>query len=111
MADTDAAPGSITGRVSWRPATAVAVCGFIFLYYWALLSDGRFIHIKPIRYDLAFNSMIEYMSHGRFDVDPDVILQEGFTRDGRTYAYFGIFPSLLRLPILLAPGLRTGEYT
>jgi hypothetical protein len=111
MADTDAVPGLITRRASWRAATAVAICGFIFFYYWALLSDGRFIQVKPIRYDLVFNSMIEYMSHGRFDVDPDVILQEGFTRDGRTYAYFGVFPALLRLPILLAPGLRTVDYT
>jgi hypothetical protein len=111
MANMDAVPGLITRRASRRTATVVAICGFIFLYYWTLLSDGRFIQAKPIRYDLVFNSMIEYMSHGRFDVDPDVILQEGFTRDGRTYAYFGIFPALLRLPILLATGLRTVDYT
>ncbi len=112
MADTDSVPRSITRGASWRVVTVAAVvCGFIFLYYWALLSDGRFLRVKSFRYDLVFNSMIEYLSRGRFDVDPDAILQEGFTRDGRTYAYFGILPALLRLPILLAPPLRTVDFT
>jgi hypothetical protein len=112
MADTAVVAGSTARRVSRRMATAgVAISGFIFLYYWALLSDGRFFHVKPIRYDLIFNSMIEYMSRGRFDVDPDAVLREGFTRDGRTYSYFGILPALLRLPILLSPRLRALDYT
>ncbi len=108
-----AAPiGLQTGGLSWRiAAAAIALAAFIFLYYWALLSDGHFFAVKPIRYDLVFNSMLEYMARGRFDVDPAVILQEGFTRGGRTYAYFGILPALVRWPILLAPRLRAVDFT
>ncbi|NMJ43897.1 hypothetical protein GWK16_21800 [Roseomonas sp. JC162] len=49
---------------------------------------------------LALNSMAINILQGRFDVDPNSILYEGFDRDGRTYAYFGILPALLRLPLL-----------
>lgn len=38
--------------------------------------------------------------HLRFDVDPIYILGECFIRDGRCYAYFGLTPTLLRLPVL-----------
>ena len=112
MAESRSARSLIASRGSWRIVTiSVSVCGLIFLYYWALLSDGRFWRVTQDRYDLVFNSMIEYLSHGRFDVDPDVILQEGFTRDGRTYAYFGIVPALLRLPLLVLPQYRAVDFT
>ncbi len=99
-------------RMAWRPTLVWCVAGgLIFLYYWALLSDGRFLRVAPVRYDFIFNSMIEYLARGRFDVDPNAVLQEGFTRDGRTYAYFGILPALLRWPMLIFPRLRLIDVT
>ena len=96
----------------WRkPVVAVCVVVLIFLYYWALFSDGKFLAVKPVLHGLMFNSMIEHLSHGRFDVDPESILIEGFERDGRTYAYFGVVPALLRAPILLFPRLLTVDFT
>jgi hypothetical protein len=50
--------------------------------------------------NLTFNSMLEHLVHGRFDVDPGTVGDEGFLRDGRVYAYWGIFCALLRLPLL-----------
>ncbi|MCE2574461.1 hypothetical protein [Komagataeibacter sp. FNDCR2] len=47
--------------------------------------------------------MMDNLLHGRFDVDPDTVGKEGFLRDGRVYAYWGIFPALLRLPLILLP--------
>jgi hypothetical protein len=93
-----------------RVVVPVCVCGPIFLYCWTMLSDGGFLWVTPVRYDFVFNSMIEYMSHWRFDVDPDSIFQEGFTRDDRTYAYFGIVPALLRLPLLILPRFRVVDF-
>src|SRR5580658_5601324 len=92
-------------------AISICVCVFIFVYYWALLSDGRFLEVEPVRYGLVFNSMIDYMSHGRFDVDPDIVLKEGFFRDGHTYAYFGPVPALLRLPLLVWPRFSGVDFT
>ena len=55
--------------------------------------------------------MIEYMSRGRFDVDPSSIGFEGFVRDGRTYAYFGVLPALLRWPLLIWPRFAGVDFT
>jgi hypothetical protein len=90
---------------------SICVCIFIFIYYWALLSDGRFQEVEPVRYGLVFNSMIDYLSRGRFDVDPDIVLKEGFFRGGHTYAYFGPVPALLRLPLLIWPRFGGVDFT
>ena len=55
---------------------------------------------RPSTMGFTFNSMALNLLEGRFDVDPGTILYDGFMRDGRTYAYFGIFPALLRLPLV-----------
>ncbi|MBS0980981.1 hypothetical protein [Acetobacter thailandicus] len=77
---------------------------FVFLYVGSVL----FWHHSPVKIrennlSLTFNSMMEHLLHGRFDVDPTTVGKEGFLRDGRVYAYWGIFPALLRLPIFLFP--------
>ncbi|MFT8720803.1 hypothetical protein, partial [Acetobacter sp.] len=59
-----------------------------------IMNNGKFI---------TFNSMMDHMLHGRFDVDPDIVGKEGFLRNGHVYAYWGILPALLRLPFLLLP--------
>lgn len=55
---------------------------------------------RPSAQGMAFNSMALHLLDGRFDVDPGAIGDEGFVREGRTYAYFGILPALLRLPLV-----------
>lgn len=59
---------------------------------------------------LVFNEMLTRLLHGRFDIAPSVIGEEGIAYHGRTYAYFGIFCALLRLP-LLAIGLIALDVT
>src|SRR5687768_6739197 len=49
----------------------------------------------------AFNSMLLHLLRGEVDVDPVAIKWEAMiTGDGKTYAYFGILPALVRLPLL-----------
>jgi hypothetical protein len=96
---------------SRQTMVCLGVCVLIFVYYWTLLSDGRFLLVAPIPFGLTFNSMIEYMSRGRFDVDPSSIGFEGFVRDGRTYAYFGVLPALLRWPLLIWPRFAGVDFT
>jgi hypothetical protein len=62
-------------------------------------------------FGLAFNSMAEHLLMGRFDVDPDAIGSEGFDIGDRTVSYFGIFCALLRLPLVLVPGLAKIDIT
>ncbi len=60
---------------------------------------------------LTFNNMLVHLLHGRFDVDPEAIGSEGFFRDGKAYAYFGVLPALLRLPFLPLPGFAAIDFT
>ncbi len=72
-------------------------------WYAALLTGFSFDLLRPTTFGYIFNSMIEHLAQGRLDVAPDAVRAEGFYRDGRAYAYFGIFPALLRLPLLALP--------
>ncbi|HEX2943371.1 MAG TPA: hypothetical protein VHO91_20120 [Rhodopila sp.] len=72
----------------------------IALYDALLLGNFHLALIAPEQLDHAFGSMLMHMLHGDFGVDKDAIGFESFTRNGRTYAYFGIFPALLRLPAM-----------
>ena len=74
----------------------------IMLYAVAMIASMR---LHSLEYtDLTFNSMIDHLLRGEFDVDPDVIGAEGFHRGSRVYAYFGIFCALIRAPLMLIPG-------
>jgi len=81
------------------------------VYYGLLLTDGHFNLLHPTSLGLIFNDMLLHMLHGRFDVDPAVIGQEGFVRDDRVYAYWGIFGALLRLPLLFWPNAINTDIT
>jgi hypothetical protein len=76
----------------------------MLLYYGALITNGSFNFLQPEWIGLTFNSMLEHLLHGRFDVDPEAVSNEGFLRDGRVYAYWGIFCAVIRLPLLAFKG-------
>jgi hypothetical protein len=71
--------------------------GMVAVYYLFLLSNGTFQLFAPELLDKAFNNMLLHLLQGEFNVDREAINLEAFTRDGKTYAYFGIFPAALRL--------------
>jgi hypothetical protein len=73
------------------------------IYYLFLMMDGTLNFSKPVELaarGMIFNSMLEHLLHGEFDVDPAAVAFEGVVRDGKTYTYLGILPALLRLPLL-----------
>ena len=74
------------------------------LYYGALITHGSFDFIQHEFIGLTFNSMLEHLLHGRFDVDPEAVGIEGFLRDGHVYAYWGVFCAVIRLPLLAFKG-------
>jgi hypothetical protein len=93
-------------RKPLQVAAAFALFAACIAYAWWLNFSPYPLVPRPA-YDgiePTFNSMLEHMLHGQFDVDPASVGDEGYLRDGRIYAYWGIFPALLRLPLLLIPG-------
>ncbi|MCW3475463.1 hypothetical protein [Limobrevibacterium gyesilva] len=98
-----ARPRSIGDRLILIVLSALMVA-----YYGIILTDGHFNVLHPTSYGLTFNSMLEHLLRGQFDVDPAAVANEGFRRDGRVYSYWGILCALVRLPLLAWPeGLRT----
>jgi len=75
----------------------VVLVTVISFYYLFLLSNGTLRIFAPEAMDKVFDSMLVHLLRGEFTVDPDAIGFEAFIRDGKTYAYFGVFPALLRL--------------
>jgi hypothetical protein len=97
-------PNGILGRAKLHVGTVLshrlsftAFLTLVVVYYLLLLSNGTFQLFAPEMLDKAFNNMLVHLLHGEFTVDREAIGFEAFTRDDNTYAYFGIFPALLRL--------------
>ncbi len=78
----------------------------MLIYYGALLAISWRINGSD-RIRLTFNSMLEHLLRGQFDVDPQVVGDDGFLRNGHVYAYWGIWCALLRLPLWLAGKMQT----
>src|SRR5947209_1391034 len=76
-------------------------------YYSLLVAFPATGLSAPVTYGLTFNSMLLHLLQGRFDVDPAAIGIEGYVRDGSVFAYFGIFPALLRAILLPLPQFAT----
>jgi hypothetical protein len=75
----------------------VGLLAIVAVYYLFLLSNGTFQLFAPEWLDKTFDNMLVHLLRGEFTVDRDAIGYEAFTRDGKTFAYFGIFPAVLRL--------------
>src|SRR5208337_1007156 len=70
----------------------------MLICYGALLAVSWRINGSD-RIRLTFNSMLEHLLRGQFDVDPQAIGDDGYLRNGHVYAYWGIWCALLRLPL------------
>ncbi len=92
---------SVSSDVRWPSVIGAGLSGG---WYALLITSFSMDLFAPVDRGLVFNSMLLHLLDGRWDVDPAVITEEGFLRDGRSYAYFGVIPALLRLPLLLFPG-------
>jgi hypothetical protein len=77
----------------------------VAIYYLFLLSNGTFQLFAPERLDKTFDNMLVHLLRGEFTVDREAIGYEAFTLDGKTYAYFGIFPAVLYMLAGIPGGL------
>jgi hypothetical protein len=96
---------------SFLPAVVV----FMVLYYSALLAVSLawpYFHLfQPVYRGLTFNSMLDHLLQGQFDVDPATILDEGFVENGKTITYYGVSPALLRLLLIPIGALHSLDMT
>ena len=81
------------------------------LYYILLITNGNFDFMQSTYLGMTFNSMLEHLLRGEFNVAPDAVKVEGFTRNGKTYSYFGVAPALLQLPLLAGGSVSQYDLT
>ena len=99
-------------RVRLASLLGVGVGGVVF--FLTLLDYGHDL----LRGATAFNYASQFFElqataimDGHLDVPTGSLGIEGFVQDGRTYSYFGIFPALLRIPVMLITHEYDGRLT
>ncbi len=98
-------------RFTWASLIAIALTAVPFV--WILWSDWG--PTNPLRESIFqsnfFDLQARAMFHGRLSLPNGILGIEGFVHDGRTYTYFGLFPSIIRMPILLVTSSLDGKLT
>ncbi len=93
-------------RRAWAAGAAPVLAAFTWL-----IMAGRWTPLQRLYFDGFFDAQGRAFLDGRWDVDPGVVGFEGFEVDGRTYIYFGPWPAVLRLPVLLVTDRLDGRLT
>jgi hypothetical protein len=101
----DAADQSLlaAGRRRFTWASVLAIILMAVPFVWILWSSwGPANPLRNTAYEDNFYELqARAMFHGHLHLANGAIGIEGFVHDGRTYTYFGLFPSIIRMPILL----------
>ena len=83
-------------------------------YLWALLDlfSGTVSLTRSESPSSTYTLQAQALIHGHLWVRPGSLGIEGFVVHGHTYTYFGLFPSLLRVPfLLLSPSIPLTAFT
>lgn len=100
---TEVGSRSATDRRRFAAAAAIGIAVVTPLWLWAAcdLWSGRFIFDRYLPYEANFFDLQgRALLHGHLWLQDGSIGIEAFTHSGHEYTYFGLFPSLIRLPIL-----------
>ena len=73
--------------------------------------NGTVNPLRGVPYDNFYDLQARAMFHGRLNLPAGNMGIEAFVHDGRQYTYFGIFPSILRMPFLLVTHSLDGKMT
>ena len=98
-------------RFTWAVLIGIAVITVPYLWtLWDLWSGG----VDPLRSvapDNFYDIQARALFHGHLSIPNGSIGVEAFVYQGHSYTYFGVFPALLRMPILLVTSSLDGRLT
>ena len=103
-------------EISRRRFTIAAVTGtaltlpFTLWLLWDLWS-GKVNVIRGVSFDYFYDRQARAMFHGHLWIPNGQLSIEAFVHDGHQFTYFGLFPSLIRMPILLFTSRLDGDLT
>src|SRR5664280_581224 len=109
-------PSAVGHRAARRRFTVASIVGaalaagpFLWILWGACEPPSflRKLNFEANFYDLQTRAML----HGSLAIPKGSIGVEAFVHDGHTYTYFGLFPSILRLPILAVTHSLDGRLT
>jgi hypothetical protein len=83
---------------------------FMLWLLWDLFW-GKVNVIRGVSFDYFYDRQARAMFHGHLWIPNGQLSIEAFSHDGHQFTYFGIFPSLIRMPILLFTSRLDGDLT
>jgi hypothetical protein len=104
-------PSAPPGREKFARAALLGSLVALVPFVWMLSGPGPSLVSDEGLLGSFFDVQGHALLDGRLDVPPEEVSFEGFRVDGRTYTYFGLVPSLLRLPVLAVTDDLDGQLT
>jgi hypothetical protein len=101
-------------QIPSRPSNSLPVLLALLVVTLAatwLATYGTWRLFQPEVFGCVYDAQAASFLQGRWDVPREVLRTEGFTRDGKWYSYFGVFPALLRVPLMLAMPEMAGRWS
>jgi hypothetical protein len=78
----------------------ISILVVLIIFSW-FVTEGSWQFTAPL--NLGYRQFFDYQAasilQGRLDVPPEIISNEAWVHDGKYFGYFGIGPSLLRIPL------------
>jgi hypothetical protein len=114
--DGGALPPQSPEEISRRRFSIAVVTGtaltlpFMLWLLWDLWW-GKVNVIRGVSFDYFYDRQARAMFHGHLWITPGQLSIEAFIHDGHEFTYFGIFPSLIRMPVLLLTSRLDGDLT
>ena len=108
---SDAAASAGRRRFVWASVVATALSALPLVWIFWNLPQTAGAASGPIHENNYYEMQARAMFHGHLWVANGALGIEGFIHAGRQYTYFGLFPSLLRMPILLVTSSLDGKLT
>jgi hypothetical protein len=101
------------GRRRFTIAVLIGIGVMAIPYLWTLwdLWSGSVDPLRSAEESYFYDFQARAMFHGHLYLPNGLLGIEAFVHNGRQYTYFGIFPSLLRMPFLLLTDRYDGDYT
>lgn len=81
-----------------------------FVFAW-MITHGRWNFFAKQTLGDVQDAQARSLFHGRWNVPFDAVGFEGFKIHGHYYTYFGLFPAVLRMPVLLVTNRLDGKLT
>jgi hypothetical protein len=101
------------GRRRFTIAVLIGIGLMAIPFLWVLwdLWSGSVYPLRGVEPSTFYDLQARAMFHGRLSLPPGKLGIEAFVHNGRQYTYFGIFPSLIRMPVLLLTNRFDGDLT